>query len=92
MEYNENELQQLQRLNNNVYRVILEVPAYAACSALRAEIGASSSKARDIKNKLLFIKHILEENGNDLVRNVFLNQYYDKETIYKTNQTVYDND
>ena len=82
LEYNENELQQLQTLDNNVYRAILEMPAYTACSALRAEIGASSSKAGDIKNKLLFIKHILEENGNYLVRDIFLKQYYEKETKY----------
>ena len=35
-----------------------------------------------MKTKLLFIKHILEENGDELVRNAFLNQYYDKETKY----------
>ena len=39
--YNENELQQLQRLDNIVYKAILEIPACTASSALRAEIGDS---------------------------------------------------
>ena len=82
LEYSEKELQQLQSLDNYVYRAILEMPSFTANSALRAEIGASSSKARDVKCKLLYIKHVLEENGNDLVRNIMLNQYYEDETSY----------
>ena len=38
------------RIDNQVYRAILELPTYTASSPLRSEIGASSSKARDIKN------------------------------------------
>ena len=55
MEYTEEELKIFQRLDNQVYKAILELPKYTATSALRSEIGASFAKARDIKNKILFI-------------------------------------
>ena len=58
LEYNEEELKTLQRIDNQVYRAILELPIYTATSALRSEIGASSTKCRDMKNKILFVKHI----------------------------------
>ena len=72
----------MQKLDNIVYRTIQEVPLYIASSALRGEIGASSSKERDMKNKLSFIRRIMDEHGNDLLRNILLNHYYEKETKF----------
>ena len=67
LEYIEEELKSFQIIDNQVYRAILELPIYTASSALRSEVGASSSKSRDIKSKILFVKHILENGSNDLV-------------------------
>ena len=82
LEYTEEELKSFQIIDNQVYRAILELPIYTASSALRSEIGASSSKSRDIKNKILFVKHILENGSNELVREIFLYQFYEQETKF----------
>ena len=82
LEYTEEELKSFQRIDNQVYRAILELPIYTASSALRSEIGASSSKSRDIKSKILFVKHILENGSNELVREMFLYQFYEQETKF----------
>ena len=50
----------LQVIENSVYRSILQAPKYIANSALRGEVGASSSRARDAKIKILFAKHLLK--------------------------------
>ena len=88
LEYTEEELKTLQRIDNQVYRAILGLPIYTASSALRSEIGTSSTKTRDIKNKILFAKHILEAGSNELVKEIFLQQFYDQENkfIKKTKQ------
>ena len=80
LEYNEEELTTYQRIDNQVYRAILKLPMYTASSALKEEIGALAAKARDIKNKILFVKHILEVGNNDLVREIFLYQFYGQES------------
>ena len=82
LEYTEEELKSFQRIDNQVYRAILELPIYNASSALRSEIGASSSKSRDIKQKILFVKHILETESNELAREIFLYQFYEQETKF----------
>ena len=68
--YNETELQELQRMDNKAYRMILQLPTYTASSFLRGEIGASSVKARDMKVKILYVKHAMKEDGNGIVRNI----------------------
>lgn len=60
----------LQRTENSVYRAILQVPTYAANSVLRGGIGASPCYARVLKIKLLFAKHLLDEDRNSLARNI----------------------
>ena len=45
-------------------------------SFLRGEIGATSALGRDIKSKILFVKHSLEEDRNKIVRNIM-----DKELV-----------
>ena len=79
IEYTKAELEVYQKIDNQVYRAILEVPAYTANAALRGEVGASCSRMRDMKNKILYVKHILQD-GNELLRSIFLDQFYDRET------------
>ena len=77
IDYTEAELQTLQRIDNQVYRTILGMPSYTASSALRSEIGASSTKSRDMKSKIMFVKHIIEDEGNNLVKEIFMKQYHE---------------
>ncbi len=58
-----------------MYRTILQLPTYTANSAIRGDIGASSCYARDMKIKILFAKHLLKENRNELIRNIFLKEF-----------------
>ena len=53
------------------------MPSYTASSALRSEIGASSTKSRDMKSKIMFVKHIIEDEGNNLVKEIFMKQYHE---------------
>ena len=46
------ELEDLQRIDNQVWRQILGAPRYTPVVALRGEVGASTSTSRDIKTKL----------------------------------------
>ena len=92
LEYNEEELKIFQRIDNQVYRAILKLPTYTASSALRSEIGASSAKARDIKNKILFVKHALEVGNNGLVREIFIHNFYEQENkLIKKIKKIYEN-
>ena len=68
------ELQRLQVIDNKVHRGILRAPPSTATESLRGEIGASSSVARDMKNKLMFAKHCQREDTNDLVKHIFIQQ------------------
>ncbi len=75
LDYTVDELNKLQRIENSVYRTILQLPTYTANSAtIRGDIGASSCYARDMKTKILFAKHLLKENRNELTRSIFLKE------------------
>lgn len=80
LDYTVEELTKLQRIENSVYKTILQLPTYTANSAVRGEIGASSCYARDMKIKILFAKHLLKEKRNELVRNIFLKEYENGDT------------
>ena len=67
--YNIKDLDMQQKIENKAFRTILRLPKFTAIEFLRGEIGASSSRARSIKNKLLFLKHSLS-SGNELLRNI----------------------
>lgn len=82
LDYTDSDIQSLQRTDNQVYRAILGMPSYTATCALRSGIGASSAKARDIKNKIMFVKHVLDDEANALVKEIFLKQFYGTETEY----------
>ena len=43
-----------QKIENKAFRAILRHPKFTAIDFLRGETGASSSRARSVKNKLLF--------------------------------------
>lgn len=75
--YNDNDLNKLQKkIENSVYREILQVPTYTPNSVWRGEVGATSSKARDIKIKILFAEHLIDKDRNELCRYFFT---YEKE-------------
>ena len=65
---------QLQVIENSVYRPILQAPKYIANGALRGEVGASSSRARGAKIKILFAKHLLKDKRNDLNKTILLRE------------------
>ena len=89
IQYTKEDLNKLQRVENKVYRAILRVPSYTATGALRGEIGASTSKARDIKTKLLFIKNILKDNRNDLIKKIFLREFQESKNKWIRNLKSY---
>ena len=64
------DINNLQILDNKSYRYTLGVPKYTANAYLRGEIGTSSSWSRDVKTKLLFVKHALDNNGNNLLSEI----------------------
>ena len=49
---------------------------YMCTSALRGDVGASLQATRDMKTKILFIKHILRDNN--LLKEIFLQQFDNK--------------
>ena len=61
-------------IENSVYRSILQAPKYIAAGALRGEVGASTCRARDAKTKILYAKHLLKEDRNELNRNIILKE------------------
>ena len=74
------EINKLQILENKAYRLILRAPKYTPNSALRAEVGASCHYTRDIKTKLNYVRYIMKDNGNQIVKDIFLDQY-EKQSI-----------
>lgn len=68
----EKEIENLQVIENKVYRHILGAPGYTAVATLRGEIGASSMKSRIIKDRIFYVKGILD-GKNDLLKEI-LNQ------------------
>ena len=67
------EIQKHQKIENEVFRNILQVPTFVAAAS--SEVGASSTRARDMKSKLSFVKHVLQEQGNELLKRVFLHKF-----------------
>lgn len=71
--------QTTQQIQNNLvlrhFTLELTNGARTANSALRGEVGATSSEARDMKIKILFTKRLLEEDRNQLIREVFQAEY-----------------
>ena len=68
--YRKDEISKLQVYENKAYRNILGVPRYTAVEFLRGEVGSSSSLARDVKNKILFLKHALRIDNNPMLADI----------------------
>ena len=65
----------MQRIENQIYRTIAQIPTFIPIEGLRAQIGASSCKARDIKSKIDYAKYALRKDNN-LVRVTFLDAFH----------------
>ena len=72
--WNKKELDTLQRIENNVWRVVLGAPGYTPIAALRGDVGCSNMVGRDRKNKLKYVKYILN-GSSDLMKHVFNDMY-----------------
>ena len=59
LDINENEIQKLQTIENGVYRKILGAFKGTAVAALKGEVGTSDMKTRVIKNRIMYIKYII---------------------------------
>ena len=70
--WKKNELDQLQRIENGVWRMILGAPGYTPIVCLRGDIGAATMVERDAKNKLLYEKYLMD-NKNKLLKTVYEN-------------------
>lgn len=68
LDYTKKELHKLQRIENKVYRCILQFPTCTPSCVLRSDIGATSTVARDAKIKIMFTKTILKDNRNELMK------------------------
>ena len=72
--YNKGQIQKLQLTENKAFRTILQVPLYTPIEALRGEIGSSSMEYRDIKNKILYLRNIMKETPNELIRKIIIEE------------------
>ena len=67
--FNSTEINQIQKSENQAYRLILQAPKYSANEILRSEIGSSTMDTRDKINKISYLKHLLETE-NELLSNI----------------------
>ena len=57
-------MDEMQRIENQVWRQMLGAPRFTPVVALQGEIGASTMKCRDMKSKLKMVNHMkTTENG-----------------------------
>ena len=71
-----NYLADLQIEENKALRYTVNARRKTAISALRGEFGISLQITRDMKSKILFIKHILQPNS--LLREIFIHTFEEK--------------
>ena len=69
LDWTESEIQELQKVENQVWRSILKAPNYTPCAVLRGEIGSSCMESRIIKTKLKYLNWVLRTRGG-LVRTI----------------------
>ena len=60
----------------------MNLPIYTAVGFLRGEIGASDVISRDMKNKILFMKHALTEDRNQLLKSIMTHNISLNDTIW----------
>ena len=63
LDWTDSEVEELQKLENQVWRHILGAPVYTPCAVLRGEMGASCMRSRVIKTKLKFINWAMKTRG-----------------------------
>ena len=80
--YNKMELGKFQEIENRAFRQILQVPSYTAVEFLRGEIGASDMITRDMKSKILYLKHALTNKNNELLKYVMDIEIEEKNSIW----------
>lgn len=61
MSLKKKEIENLEKIQNKVYRGLLEMPKHTACEYLIGEIGSTTHRVRDMENKLGLLKHIMED-------------------------------
>ena len=66
----------LQRIENVVYRNILNVPKYTAVEFLRGEIGSSSMKWRIIKGRILYLHIKLKDDKDTKIKIIIRKDIY----------------
>lgn len=91
MNLTEKEIGKLQVIENSVYRHILGAPGYAASATLRGEVGASSMKARIIKERIMYVKGITE-GRNDLLKEVLRKMMENNESKWMKTTKKYANE
>ena len=75
----EEDIDDLRKIENTVYRTILNAPQYAPNSTLRSKIGSSLMKKRIMNGRINFMKHII--NGrNKLLENILHRLLLDNDT------------
>ena len=75
----EEDIDDLQKIENSVYRTILNAPQYAPNSTLRSEIGSSLMKKRIMNGRINFMKSII--NGRKkLLANILHRLLLDNDT------------
>ena len=75
----EEDIDDLKKIENSVYRTILNAPQYAPNSTLRSEIGSSLMKKRIMNGRINFMKSII--NGrNKLLENIIHQLLLDNDT------------
>ena len=67
--FTKKEINELQRIENEVYRKILDAKSYTPISTLRGDVGSSRMRTRFIESKLVLIKGILT-GKNTLTREI----------------------
>ena len=92
LNYSNSELESLQRADNKAHITILQVPNHTAVGFLRGEIGASSARGRDIKTKLLFIKHAIKNPGNALLKSTMIKELNENDNKLAKRLNAYMND
>ena len=74
MPFDKSTIEKLQRIENKVFRGILNLPTYTATEFLRGEIGASSMKWRITRSKLMYINRKLKSEKNDLLKRIIIKE------------------
>ena len=75
-------MDELQRIENSVYRQILGAPKYTQIPTLRGEIGSSTMENRIRTNQLLYVKYIEDNNQNQLLKRILEEKKVKKEDYW----------